>query len=380
MNDHKTHALRILFALGLFDAMQMALHHGMTPMNTQWQVAWTVLLVPFGFYFLLSLPITFFGKGVWAVRLAWTLFTLRMVKYVTVHIIWEYFDTAYPRFLMGLAVALTVIFLPWPPLGMIARRFMQLITVPAVVVLVLFLTYSEKQNVRLGASNPAPEGAPNLVLVSWDTVRADVLPMYGGTMLPMPNLQAWVDKSILFEDAVAHAPITGPSHASMLTGVVPPEHGLRSNVQEILPPVVKRLPGELRDAGYHTGGFIAAYPLRDRFGFGEGFEIYDDRMNESITMRLKDLGYFDSLWVPLFAPFIGKGTQSSTPGHVVQERAFEWLDGLPEDEPYFLFLHLYDAHGPRRSPTRVSTRHCRSRPATRSRTARTSRVTAVMWP
>lgn len=346
MNDQKNLALRIIFALGLFDAMQMAMHHGITPMNTQWQVAWTVFLVPFGFFYLLSLPITTFAKGKWMVRLIMTLFVLRMFKYVAVHVIWGYFDTAYPRFLIGLAVCAVVIFLPLPAWNAFIRRFLPIVTVPAAVVLALFLTYSENQHFRPATSVEPAEGAPNLVLVSWDTVRADVLPMYGGTMLPMPNLQEWVDRSILFEDAVAHAPITGPSHASMLTGVVPPEHGLRSNVQEILPPVVKRLPGELQKAGYRTGGFIAAYPLRERFGFGDGFEVYDDRMNESVTMRLKDLGYFDSIWVDCFAPFIGKGTQSSTPGVVVQERAFEWLESLPEEDPYFLFLHLYDAHGP----------------------------------
>lgn len=348
MKDPKSLALRLIFALGLFDALQMALHHGFTPMNTDWRIVGTTYLVPFGFYWLLFWPFQKFAGEKWACRFAIFLFVARMVKYVIAHIVWDYWGGAYPRFLIGLVVCGLVIFAPWAAWTSFVRRFLPIVTLPAVAVLLLFLTYSERQHLRPGPETKAAEGAPNLVLVSWDTVRADVLPMYGGTMVPMPNLQAWVDKSIQFNDAVAHAPITGPSHASMLTGVVPPEHGLRSNVQEILPPenVVQRLPSLLRDSGYQTGGFIAAYPLRERFGFGEGFAVYDDRMNESVTMRLKDLGYFDSIWVDCFAPFIGKGTQVSTPGEVVQERAFEWLESVPEDDPYFMFLHLYDAHGP----------------------------------
>lgn len=348
MKDSKSLALRIFFALGLFDAMQMTLHHGITPFNTQWQVAWTCILAPFGFYYLLSVPSMLFKGGKYMVHFAVFFTVARLVKYVTVHIIWGYLDGAMVRFSIGLVVMALVLFVPWSGLTTFARRFMPLVTAPAALVLILFLTYSEKQHLRMGPTKAAAEGAPNLVLVSWDTVRADVLPMYGGTMLPMPHLQEWVDKSIQFNDAVAHAPITGPSHASMLTGLIPPEHGMRSNVQEIIPPeqIVMRLPSILRDNGYHTGGFIAAYPLRERFGFGDGFAVYDDRMNESVTMRLKDLGYFDSVWVDVFAPFIGKGTQSSTPGKIVQQRAFEWLETVPEEDPYFMFLHLYDAHGP----------------------------------
>jgi len=346
MKDPKTFVLRIAFALGIFDALQMALHHNITPANSAWQLWTTVYLMPFAFYWLIFLPVRKFAKGKTMLTIAWCLFAARFIKFVIAHLVWGYFGAASTRLEIGVAACLVVIFLPWAQFGSVLKKLMPALTVPGLICMTIFLNTPEKAHTSAAATTTAIAGSPNIVLVSWDTLRADVLPMYGGTMLPMPRLQEFADTSIQFNDAVAHAPITGPSHASMLTGVVPPEHGVRSNVKEILPSAVTRLPEELRDHGYRTGGFVAAYPLRNRFGFGDGFEVYDDRMDESFTLRLKDLGYFDSMWIIPFAPVMGKSTRASTPGSVVQKRAFDWLDTLPEEDPYFLFLHLYDAHGP----------------------------------
>lgn len=346
MKDPKNFVLRLAFALGIFDALQMALHHDITPANSDWKLWSTVYLMPFAFYWLVFWPVRKFAKGKTMLTIAWIMFAARFTKYIIAHVVWGFFDDALPRFAIGLGACLIVLLLPWPKFGEMLKKLMPVITVPALICMTIFLNTPEVAQTSSGPTTSAQEGSPNIVLVSWDTVRADVLPMYGGTMLPMPRLQEFADTSIQFNDAVAHAPITGPSHASMLTGVVPPEHGLRSNVREILPPQVMRLPEELKRNGYRTGGFVAAYPLRARFGFADGFEVYDDRMNESFTLRLKDLGYFDSMWIIPFAPFMGKSTRASTPGAMVQKRAFDWLDSLPEEDPYFMFLHLYDAHGP----------------------------------
>ena len=346
MKDPRTFILRLAFALGIFDVLQMVLHHNITPFNSEWQLWSTVCLVPFGFYWLVFLPVRKFVPEKWVLPVGYFLVFARFAKYIIAHLYWGYLGAASVRFAIGTVACLVIIFMPWPKLGAFLKKAMPIVTVPALVVLVLFLNMPETAQTSAAPTTTAQKGSPNIVLVSWDTVRADVLPMYGGTMLPMPRLQEFADNSIQFNDAVAHAPITGPSHASMLTGVVPPEHGLRSNVKEILPGQVMRLPMELKENGYRTGGFVSAYPMRSRFGFADGFEVYDDRMNESFALRLKDLGFFDSFWVVPFAPFMGKSTRASTPGDIVQERAFDWVNSLPEEDPYFLFLHLYDAHGP----------------------------------
>lgn len=346
MKDPKTFVLRLAFALGLFDALQMALHHNITPANSAWYLWTTVYLMPFAFYWLIFWPVRKFAKGKTLLTIAWCMFAARLIKFVIAHVVWGYLGAASTRLEIGVAACLVVILLPWSQFGNVLKKLMPVLTVAGLICMISFLTIPEKATFGKSPSTAAKAGSPNIVLVSWDTLRADVLPMYGGTMLPMPRLQEFVDTSIQFNDAVAHAPITGPSHASMLTGLVPPGHGVRSNVKEILPAKVTRLPQELLENGYRTGAFVAAYPLRSRFGFADGFEVYDDRMDESFTLRLKDLGYFDSIWILPFVPVIGKSAGASTPGDVVQQRAFDWLDSLPEEDPYFLFLHLYDAHGP----------------------------------
>ncbi|MFK5955598.1 MAG: sulfatase [Planctomycetota bacterium] len=346
MKNPKSFVLRLAFALGIFDALQMALHHNITPANSDWQLWTTVYLMPFAFYWLIFYPVRKFVPEKHMLKVAWFLFSARFIKYLIVHLVWGYLEAASMRFAIGIVACLVVLLLPWPKFGDVLKKLMPVLAIPGFICMVIFLNTPETATFGAAPTTAARAGSPNIVLVSWDTLRADVLPMYGGTMLPMPRLQEFADTSIQFNDAVAHAPITGPSHASMLTGVVPPEHGVRSNVKEILPAAVPRLPQELLENGYRTGAFVAAYPLRSRFGFADGFEVYDDRMDESFTLRLKDLGYFDSMWIVPFAPVMGKSTRASTPGEVVQQRAFDWLDSLPENDPYFLFLHLYDAHGP----------------------------------
>jgi arylsulfatase A-like enzyme len=118
---------------------------------------------------------------------------------------------------------------------------------------------------------------PNVVVITWDTIRADVLPLYGGTGLETPVLDALASRSTVFEKMSAVAPITGPSHASILTGVVPPSHGLRSNGTSQISHDTQTAAEMFAAAGYATGGFISAYPVRGNIGFDRGFDVFDDR-------------------------------------------------------------------------------------------------------
>ena len=113
------------------------------------------------------------------------------------------------------------------------------------------------------ASGPATHDGP-IVLISIDTLRADHLPAYGYTQVSTPAIDALAADGVVFESAWAHSPQTFPSHASILTGRLPFEHGVRDNLGGFtLKPGEATLAEERR-----TGGFVSAYVLRDGEGVG----------------------------------------------------------------------------------------------------------------
>ena len=119
----------------------------------------------------------------------------------------------------------------------------------------------------------APARQPDLVLVTIDTLRADRV----GRGLT-PTLDALAARGAHFTRARAAVPLTLPSHVSMLTGALPPEHGVRENGVHVFsgsPPSVARL---LQRSGYRTAAFVGAYVLDRRFGLADGFDHYDDQI------------------------------------------------------------------------------------------------------
>lgn len=185
-----------------------------------------------------------------------------------------------------------------------------------------------------GESPRAPEGTP-VVLVSIDTLRSDRLPAYGYAAGDTPALDALARDAILYERAYSHSPTTLPSHASILTGLLPPDHGVRDNLGYRLEGAeLPYLPRILQAAGYRTGGFISAYVLRSAVGLDAGFERYDDDIEFRDRQGLGELQRS------------GQDTLASALG---------WLDGV-EDEPFFLFLHLYEPHTPYTPPEPYASR------------------------
>ena len=204
-----------------------------------------------------------------------------------------------------------------------------------------------------GEPPPAAAGAdqrPNLVLITWDTVRADMLPLYGGAGLETPQLDRLAQRSVVFDRMLAVAPITGPSHASLLTGVMPPTHGLRSNGDTTMTAAVPTLAQALRANGYDTAAFVSAFPVRGQFGFDRGFRIYDDRLGaEGLHDRIADFQTIDPFVVAslqrLFQrPAGGDRVEAAIEGPLVLARARAYL--AQARAPFFLWLHFYDAHGP----------------------------------
>ncbi|HET9300886.1 MAG TPA: sulfatase, partial [Candidatus Polarisedimenticolaceae bacterium] len=181
------------------------------------------------------------------------------------------------------------------------------------------------------ASGPSPPGRPvNVVLITMDTVRADHLGCYGGSAAT-PKLDALARAGARFDQATAAAPLTLPSHATILSGLLPPAHGLRNNGGGALPGTVETLATRLSSAGYRTGAFVGAFVLDHRFGLGRGFDVYDDAITRGDRVA-------DAL-------------EAERPGNVVVDRALEWLARDPGGKPFFLWVHLYDAHAPYAPPS-----------------------------
>jgi arylsulfatase A-like enzyme/Tfp pilus assembly protein PilF len=169
---------------------------------------------------------------------------------------------------------------------------------------------------------------PNLLLVTLDTTRHDRLGCYGYSCADTPAIDSVAARGVLFEEAYSPAPMTLTAHATLLTGVLPPEHGARVNGEHRLADHVPTLAEELSTAGYRTGAFIAAFVLHQRFGLARGFEVYDDDLTGAYEQE------------------VPSGLARYRPGDRVVDSALQWLRDRPSDQPFFAWVHLYDAHYP----------------------------------
>lgn len=186
-----------------------------------------------------------------------------------------------------------------------------------------------------GGGDAIPRGTP-VILISVDTLRSDRLPAYGYQRGSTPHLDAFRAESILYERAYSHCPLTLPSHASMLTGLLPSEHGVRDNVGFKLAENLPTAAEALKANGYATGAAISAFVLRRESGLARGFDFYDD--------QVEPIGKSNT---------IGR-VQRSGPETIAA--AEKWLDGQARN-PFFLFVHLYEPHTPYEPPEPFLSRH-----------------------
>lgn len=170
---------------------------------------------------------------------------------------------------------------------------------------------------------------PNIVLITIDTLRADHVGSYGDRDAATPTLDALARAGVRFADVIAPAPLTLPSHASILTGLTPPRHGIRNNPGFALPASVPTITEAFRAAGYETAAFVSGFPLHRRFGLARGFDTYDDRFPRGDGAAV--------------APF----TERRADQTVTAVR--DWLTARTarsETRPYFLWVHFFDPHRP----------------------------------
>jgi arylsulfatase A-like enzyme len=170
---------------------------------------------------------------------------------------------------------------------------------------------------------PAPEAPPSVLLVTIDTLRADRLGCYGDSLARTPHADALARDGVLFEAAYTPVPITLPAHASILTGLLPPAHGVRGNGTFALGPGPATLAEALKARGRRTAAFIGGFPLARRFGLARGFDHYDDTV-----LKLPGVHY----------------EFAERRGADVAAAARSWLGA--QAGPVFVWVHLFDPHAP----------------------------------
>jgi arylsulfatase A-like enzyme/tetratricopeptide (TPR) repeat protein len=168
------------------------------------------------------------------------------------------------------------------------------------------------------AASPAPAAPPSVLLITVDTLRPDALGWVAGKN-DTPELDRLAREGVRFRAAVSPVPLTLPSHASLMTGLLPRHHGVRDNGQ-VLGAKVPVLAQRLRERGYATGAFVSGFPLRAIFGLDRGFGRYDDTLP------------------------VGAEGWTERPATETAGAALLWLKTAPR--PFFLWIHFYDPHDP----------------------------------
>ena len=174
------------------------------------------------------------------------------------------------------------------------------------------------------------ETAPDLLLITLDTTRADRIGAFGDPLARTPNLDGLAKQGAVFSSAWTTVPLTLPAHASILTGQYPNIHGVRDNSSGRLPSDVPLLAEQLKEAGYSTAAFVGSYVLDSAWGLDRGFDVYHDRFHpQDIAGSLHE-------------------ADVQRPAREVVQSALGWWE--KQTKPRFLWVHLFDAHRPYEPP------------------------------
>jgi len=154
-----------------------------------------------------------------------------------------------------------------------------------------------------------------IILISFDTLRADSLGIYGYHRNTSPFIDAFAKESIIFENALAQAPWTLPSHMSIMTSLYPSSHGVVETELRLADEHVT-LAELLRAGGYQTAAFTSGGPMSEVYGFDQGFDTYDHK------------------WITI---------------EQLLPKVKNWLD-TNNSNPFFIFIHCFDIHHPYKPP------------------------------
>jgi arylsulfatase A-like enzyme/Flp pilus assembly protein TadD len=181
--------------------------------------------------------------------------------------------------------------------------------------------------VTISACRSRPAHAP-VILISVDTLRSDHLPAYGYHGVATPALDALRRDSVLFARAYAQVPLTLPSHATLFTGLAPPQNGVRDNYGFPFSNGIPTMAQWLESAGYATGASVSSSVLEKGTGIARGFGFYDDAV----------------------------GSADKRDGGIAESTLTRWISDH-RGQPFFAFLHLYEPHAPYAPPDPYRTRY-----------------------
>ncbi|MEP6767730.1 MAG: sulfatase-like hydrolase/transferase [Acidobacteriota bacterium] len=179
----------------------------------------------------------------------------------------------------------------------------------------------------------------SIFVISIDTLRSDHLPAYGYRSVETPNIDALAAEGTVFEHAYAHVPLTLPSHATLFTGLLPSENGVRDNVAFTLSGARDTMASYFASHGYATGGAVSAVVLTRGTGIARGFGFYEDSVEPTHVRES-----------------LGRVQRS---GGETTAKLVEWIAGQtgPSHPPLFAFLHLYEPHSPYGPPEPFASRY-----------------------
>ena len=225
----------------------------------------------------------------------------------------------------------------WPKVALRVRvtrlaLFGFLLTVTTAGVLILLTRSSQPPEIVPNiAAASGPKGnpdRPNILLISVDTLRADHLGLYGYERSTSPRIDEWFARGRVYERAYSTEASTSPSVVSMLTGMLPQEHGVRLHYQRLAADVVT-VPQMLGASDYQTAAIVSNIVLTsEAMGLDRHFDYYDDFVDEKSYRAIYE-----------------RGARPTT------DAAIRWLDLHADlERPHFLWLHYIDPHGPYRPP------------------------------
>ena len=168
-----------------------------------------------------------------------------------------------------------------------------------------------------------PGQRPNVLIITMDTTRSDHLGCYGYQQIQTPTLDRLAAEGVRFEKVYAAVPITLPSHASIMTGTYPIWHGARNNGTYQVDPSITTAAEIFKSKGYHTAAFIASFPLLSKFGLNQGFDFYDDHIEEGKEKQ----------------KFLFQERRAED----VNKAVFHWLERRPPGA-FFMWVHYFDPH------------------------------------
>lgn len=179
------------------------------------------------------------------------------------------------------------------------------------------------------ASACAPRGDSlgPVLLVTIDTLSADRVGCYGSPIVRTPYLDRLARRGLQVRDAISPAPLTAPSHATILTGVDPPRHGVRENAMFEIPDSTRTL-AETLTADTRKGAFIGAFPVTRRFGFAQGFDVFDEN----------------------FPAHRDRRRPPERPANAVLDPAAQWIESAASGARPFAWTHVFDPHYPHEAP------------------------------